>query len=435
MKKTPLEDWIITKAGIDGNRKALEEYQLKQIKNTIEYARENSSFYKSKLINISTDKIRRIGDLHKVPFTMPEDIAGDPFKFLSIAYKNIKRIVSLNTSGTTGEGKRIFFSQEDLNSTIDFFEYGMKSLIKKDDRILVLLPGNSFGSIGDLLKKALKDCTKLCIVEGILKDIPRVIKIIEEEDINCIVGIPIQILYLSRMEREIFKNRIEKVLLSTDYVPKVLVNEIERKCNCKVFDHYGMTEMAYGGGVQCEALEGYHMREVDLYFEIVNPTTGEIMPEGEYGEVVFTTLNRKAMPLIRYRTGDISAFIKKPCPCGSFLKSMEPLQGRINNRILLKNSQYLYLRELDEILLYYINILDYKVYIDSHDRLILEIITMDIKRFNKVKDEIINNLQKLLYPKIGHCMDIQFIINDDNGCLEIKNSMVKRQILDHRIGG
>ena len=110
--------------------------------------------------------------------------------------------------------------------------------------------------------------------------------------------------------------------------------------------------MGYGGGVECECLNGYHLRENHLYFEIIDPITGESASDGEYGEVVFTTLNRQAMPLIRYRTGDMARFLSKPCACGTFLRTMEKVRGRIENKVQLHGNE-MCLRDFDEILLQY----------------------------------------------------------------------------------
>jgi phenylacetate-coenzyme A ligase PaaK-like adenylate-forming protein len=93
-----------------------------------------------------------------------------------------------------------------------------------------------------------------------------------------------------------------------------------------------MTEMGLGGAMACEERVGYHPREADLIFEIIDPQTGGPLPEGEVGEVVFTTLTRAAMPLIRYRTGDLSRWIPGNCPCGSVLKRLD----RIADRKLVK---------------------------------------------------------------------------------------------------
>ncbi len=122
---------------------------------------------------------------------------------------------------------------------------------------------------------------------------------------DSLVGLPGQVLALVRHPAAIMlpPGRIRSVLLSADYVPDAVVREIGRVWGCPVFNHYGMTEMGLGGGVDCRALTGYHLREADLYFEIVDPVDGRPLPEGESGEVVFTTLTRRGMPLIRYRTG------------------------------------------------------------------------------------------------------------------------------------
>jgi phenylacetate-CoA ligase len=95
-------------------------------------------------------------------------------------------------------------------------------------------------------------------------------------------------------------------------------------------------------------LNGYHMREADLLFEIIDPVSGEVLPDGCEGEVVFTTLTRQGMPLIRYRTGDISKFMTEPCPCGSVLKRMAPVRDRLLGRVALAGGDFLSMAILDE---------------------------------------------------------------------------------------
>ena len=127
--------------------------------------------------------------------------------------------------------------------------------------------------------------------------------------------------------------------------------EIQAAWGCRVFEHYGMTEMGYGGGVQCAARRGYHLREADLYCEVVDPVTGRPCPPGEPGEVVFTTLTREAMPLIRYRTGDLAAWEEGPCPCGSDLPLLGLVQGRLERGVMLNSGRRLTMPELDETVL------------------------------------------------------------------------------------
>ncbi|AOT71467.1 DVU_1553 family AMP-dependent CoA ligase [Geosporobacter ferrireducens] len=433
MKLTPLESWIVDRTGIqERSRRALEAYQVKKVRETVEYAKKNSLFYRKQLKDIRTEDIRSLKDLQNLPFTFPQDIRQNPYGFLCVPQRAVKRIVTLNTSGTTGEGKRIFFTEKDLDDTIDFFRYGMSCLTDRGDRVLVLLPGNAYGSIGDLLKKTLALSNIGCTVHGVLADPEEAARCIEERNITCIVGIPMQVLYLSRAKSEVFKKRIKKVLLSTDYVPEVLIHELTQEYGCSVFTHYGMTEMGYGGGVECEALNGYHMREGDLYFEIINPDTGEAVENGQYGEVVFTTLTRQAMPLIRYRTGDIAAFSSTTCPCGTFLKTMKKAQGRMDNRVELRENQSLYLRELDEIILDFKAVMDYKAYMDIESILIVGITTKNVEDFQSLKSEIAHRLQDILYRKLGYGMDMELIFNGENKPNQIANSMIKRKIHDYR---
>jgi phenylacetate-CoA ligase len=133
-------------------------------------------------------------------------------------------------------------------------------------------------------------------------------------------------------------------------VPSALVDELKRTWGCAVFGHYGTTEMGLGGGVECEAFSGYHLREADLLFEIVDPASGRALPKGQTGEIVFTTLTRGAMPLVRYRTGDLSRFVPEPCPCGTVLPRLAKVRGKIDDMVALGNGAWLGIADLDEVL-------------------------------------------------------------------------------------
>lgn len=428
MKETPLENWIINKTAIDErDHKLLEDYQLKKIRSTLKYVKKNSRFYSEQLKNINEDNIKSFEDFRNIPFTLPAQIRHNSIDFLCVPQKDIKRIVTLNSSGTSGDEKRIYFTEEDLELTTDFFKVGMSCLTDKSDRVLVLLPGNSYGSIGDLLKKALERSETKCIVHGVMIDPEETIKCIEENNITCIVGIPMQVLYLSRLKNEIFKSKIKKVLLSTDYVPEVLIRELTEQ-GTEVFTHYGMTEMGYGGGVECQVLNGYHMREADLYFEIINPETGEEVQDGEMGEVVFTTLTRQAMPLVRYRTGDMAAFSENACKCGTFLKTMNRVLGRMDNRLIIGENNYLYLRELDELILSYKDILSYKACLKDKNLLNIEITTEN----KALKDKLEQSIKILLEEKSEQKKKVAVTVNPGKMPEKIVNSMVKRKLCDYR---
>lgn len=151
------------------------------------------------------------------------------------------------------------------------------------------------------------------------------------------------------------------MLLSTDHVPSTIVKVIEDTWGCDVYNHYGMTEMGLGGGVDCRARNGYHVREADMLFEIVDPGSGRPVGQGEWGEVVFTALTRNAMPLIRYRTGDMSRLVPEPCPCGTVLNRLAHVDQRALGNIHLPGGGILRQKDFDEALFTIDGLADFKV--------------------------------------------------------------------------
>lgn len=387
MKITSLENWIYRKIGDTD----IEGYQLRKLKENVKYVKNNSRFYSDHLGHIDENNINSFKDFEEVPFTTAEDLKDNSLKFLCVSQQHISRIVSLNTSGTTGKSKRIFFTEEDQELTVDFFKEGMRDIVDSNDRVLILLPGETPGSVGDLLKKALSRIRVQSYIQGPIKDIKEIADIIKLKKVNSIVGIPIQILLLSRKERKAFSDNVEKVLLSTDYVPNVLIDELTSLGKCKVFTHYGMTEMGLGGGVECQCLNGYHLREADLYFEIINPATGRRVKDGEYGEIVFTTLTRKGMPLIRYRTGDVGRFSRKACDCGTVLKTMDRILGRIENRVKIYDDNFLYMRDIDESLIKITELMNYEISVNYYSK---------SKNYNKKEGKVYNYIENNIVKKI-----------------------------------
>lgn len=372
---TPLEEWIREKAcigaGVTGPDfiDTLRDYQLQALNEIIRYARGNSPFYRDRLLSLSTEPLAHLSDINEIPFTSPSDIAGDPYRFLAVRQDDIARIVTLRTSGSTGESKRIFFTEDDLELTIDFFHRGMATLVRPGQRVAILLPGAIPDSVGDLLMRGLKRMNVKSLVYGPVADPVDAAQVIASFNAHCIVGIPTQVLAVaySWPDEATQNSGIENVLLSTDYAPRAIERTLERIWGCTVFDHYGMTETGLGGGVECGVLDGYHLREADLYFEIVDRETGDPCPDGVEGEVVFTTLTRKGMPLIRYRTGDIARILKEPCPCGTTLRRMGRVKGRWDGIIPLDRGLNICLSDMDEALFCLPGLLDYRAVISRDE--------------------------------------------------------------------
>lgn len=437
MYNTKYEQWMKDVISKEANLKLtcedLAVYQLEKIREAINKAK-NSRFYSEKLVNFKSEDIADFNSFKKLPFTTAKDISNNPNDFLAVSPSEIERVVTLNTSGTTEKPKRIFFTSKDLNSTVEFFRYGMLNLVSKGQKVLILMSGGTPSSIGKLLEGALSKAGCESIIYGPVRDPFEVLKCIKEEKVDCIVGIPIQVYYLAKLKNnyEEYKDiTLSSILLSADHISKFMNKIIEDAFKCHVFIHYGMTEMGYGGGVSCRALNGYHMREVDLYTEIVDLITGEDVKEGEYGEIVFTTLRREGMPLIRYRTGDIGRFLPKECDCCDAFKRLDFIKERISERFFLDEESYISINMLDEIILSIENVIDYKVVLSKGKKKILKI------WLKLLKDNIQTDLSDILYAVnkndyFSNLLKDSLIDIEFSGLLEnvdISSGMTKRKII------
>ena len=442
IKTTSLEPWIKHKISGESSgvltRKQIEDYQLSKLQETVEWVTCKSRFY-TRLYSDLGSKISNFEDFLKLPFTTSEDLKDNPLDFLCVSQNNINRIVTLQSSGTTGKPKRLFFTESDQELTIDFFQHGMLTLVRPEDRVLIMLPGEIPGSVGDLLRLGLERAGVTGVAHGLVTNSDATLEKIKRENINVLVGIPTQVLSLARFKDSkgcSISLNMRSVLLSTDYVPRVIVQELEKAWGCKVFNHYGMTEMGLGGGLECEGFCGYHLREADLYIEIIDPASGRPVMDGQLGEIVFTTLTRSAMPLIRYRTGDMSRFIPGPCECRTVLKRLELIKSR--DRVYLTQANYLTMADFDEVLFALDNVLDFEVTLTEgmQDKQIH--LQLDVQLKGPVSWEAKRNVQQAA-EKISVVRDAS-----KNGSLRVffcfvsssevitRKSTVKRQIQDKR---
>ncbi|EGJ48762.1 DVU_1553 family AMP-dependent CoA ligase [Desulfocurvibacter africanus] len=322
--RTPLHSWIAQLVGIGPEALSLEHvraWQLEALRRTLDHAVTNSPFYSERL-RIRGDDLCCLDDLARLPFTAPEDLRRDPLRLLCVSQGEIERVVTMDTSGTTGRPKRLFFTHDDLEHTIDFFAHGMTTMIGSGGRVLLFMSGQRPGSVGDLLARGLRRVGTTCHCHGFVQNLDEAVRAIAAHGSDCLVGIPSQVLAVARHGRLTGMLRpgdVGSVLLSGDPVTPALREAIAQTLGCEVFAHYGLTETGLGGGVECRAQAGAHLREADLYVEIVDPESGQPLPAGQEGEVVLTTLRRRGMPLLRYRTGDLGRLLFEPCPCGTSL--------------------------------------------------------------------------------------------------------------------
>lgn len=327
-------------------REEINAYTIERLKEQLLYVTENSVLYQDLYKEIDIKAMCQLEGsefmkaFRTLPPTTPEMLKERETDFLCVSQSEISRIVTLPTSGSTGKPKRVYFTEEDQQLTVDFFNHGMRLICDPSDVVLILMPANVPGSIGKLLGQGLRDMGAKAIEYGLpvsIKDeAADIIDIMKKEKVTSIVALPTHMIKLAREAESAGITdydspdfvQLRSILLSAEYVPEETVMMLEETFECCIYEHYGMTEMGLGCAVSCGFGNGYHVRESDLFLEIVDSRNGEPMPEGAFGEIVFTTLTRKGMPFIRYRTGDFSRWITEPCMCGSVLKRIDKVGSR-----------------------------------------------------------------------------------------------------------
>lgn len=299
---------------------SLASYQARMLAQAVARAKQLSPFYAEHLSGFSGSE-----PIFKLPTIDGDTIEKQGLRMLSVPLGDISRIRTIRTSGSTGEPKRIYFSEADQERTVDFFARGMRPLVSPGSTCAVMLSNDTPGSIADLLRRGLKKIGVETVIHGGVRDLSAVSAV---NGAQCVVGVPSEIFWLCRHAPQL---RPETVLLSADFIADSVVRAIGEAWGCRVFTHYGLTETCYGLAVQCGELEGQHIRHGDYIVEIIDPDTGAPLPPGREGEIVITGLRNEAMPLIRYRTGDVGSIIEGTCDCGGRLPRLGKVRGRLAN--------------------------------------------------------------------------------------------------------
>ncbi|HSW37926.1 MAG TPA: AMP-binding protein [Acidobacteriota bacterium] len=303
-------------------RVEIDKYRFFQLRRILDYVGEKSSFYRElyRSAGVVPGDIRSLADLARLPLTEPEHIAEQPYRFLCLSLAHVARVYTFVTSGTTGPRKKIFWTDGDIERIIDFMSAGIGAVAGPDDTVEIYLPDGKLYSQADLLRRGVEKIGARPVIAGMDFGVEEHLALLEKFHAAVLFGYTSRIY---RLTRELQARcdpgvmGVKVLFLAGEYVPPAMRRELAEIWNCRLRTHYGLTEMGLGVAVECEAGDGYHFNEADLLVEIVDPATGAPVEAGREGELVFTTLTREAMPLIRYRTRDISRLITQPCSCGA----------------------------------------------------------------------------------------------------------------------
>lgn len=349
----PLDRWTGRRLGERGlvTRAALRDWQLVRLNGMLAHIRRESPFYRA-LAPRLPGALVDLRDIAALPLTTAEDLIRAEPPLATMPQARANRLVTLPTSGTTGLPKRVVFSSQDIDATVDFFHHGMSVVARPGDRVVIGFAADRAGSIGHGLSLALRRLgAKPIIVPGPMAP-EDLAAFIWAEQATVVVGQPVPLLAAARVSAHDGGPplRVRAALVSGDHAAPSLVAALGRLWSCAVYQHWGMTEIGYGGAIDCRCHAGLHIREADLIVEVIDPETGAPVADGTVGEVVVTTLSQDAQPLLRYRTGDLARLESGPCACGSVLKRLVGFSGRLGATVPLPLGGPLSLAALDEAL-------------------------------------------------------------------------------------
>lgn len=318
----------------------LQALQSERLVEQVKHVYENVEFYKNKMdeAGVKPEDIKGIDDLHKLPFIEKDDLRDQyPYGLLGVPLKDCVRIQS--TSGTTGRRVVAFYTQEDIDVWEECCARAIVAAGGTKDDVCHVCYGYGLFTGGPGLNGGSHKvgCLTLPMSSG---NTSRQLQFMEDLGSTILCCTPSYAANLGEAiaERGIKdKLKLKAGIFGAEPWTEEMRANIEEALGIKAYDIYGLTEIS-GPGVsfECEEQAGMHIQEDHFIAEIINPDTGEVLPEGEVGELVFTCITKKAFPLLRYRTRDLCYLTRKPCSCGRTHVRMHKPMGRSDDMMVVK---------------------------------------------------------------------------------------------------
>ena len=311
---------------------------LSKLRHLLATIKDRSPFYAQKYAGIDSLDIQDQADFEKLPFTTKDDLRNAyPLGLAAVPADQIVRIHS--SSGTTGTPVIIPYTAKDVEDwSIMFARCYTMAGITQDDRIHIT-PGYGLwtAGIGFQLGAELMGAMAIPMGPGNTDKQLQMMMDLESTVLGATSSYAL-LLAETIAERGIgSKIKLRKGVIGSERWGEKMRNRIANELGVELHDIYGLTEIYGPGiGINCEAQEAMHVWDDYLYFEIIDPETGEIVPDGKSGELVITTLVKEGAPLIRYRTHDLTRFVVGECPCGASYPRIERLIGRSDDMIKVK---------------------------------------------------------------------------------------------------
>lgn len=323
-------------------RVGLESIQLKRLKHLVARVYKNVGPYRQKMdaAGVKPDDIQSLADITKLPFTVKDDLRDNyPFGLFAKPLDEVVRIHA--SSGTTGKSTVVGYTKKDIETWAGVMARALCCAgASKDDMVHNAYGYGLFtGGLGGHYGIERLGATVIPVSGGNSK---RQIQIMKDFGSTVLLSTPSYALNLADAMDSLGVDpkslSLRVGIFGAEPWSENMREEVERKLNLKATDIYGLSEVM-GPGVAQECLhtdKGMHIFEDHFLPEIIDPDTGEVLPAGEKGELVFTTLTKEAFPIIRYRTKDISRLYYEPCACGRTLVRMEKVTGRTDDMLIIR---------------------------------------------------------------------------------------------------
>lgn len=323
------------------SRRELEKLQLARLQQTVQRVYERVPFYRQKLVGrITPEHIRSLEDIQKLPFTTKKDLRDHyPFGLLAVDLQQTVRLHA--SSGTSGKPTVVAYTKNDIENWADIVARAIA--IAGGERGQVLHNAYGYGLFtGGLGLHYGSERLGMVTVPVSGGNTDRQVMLIEDFQPHVICGTPSYVLNIAERMKELGKDprqtSLKYGIFGAEPWSEEMRKTLEEAFAIKACDIYGLSEVIGPGvAMEChEAQDGLHIADDHFYVEVIDPKTLEPLPDGEEGELVFTSLTKEAFPILRYRTGDIASITKERCKCGRTTTRMSRVKGRVDDMLIIR---------------------------------------------------------------------------------------------------
>ena len=321
-------------------REQLSELQLTRLQNTVKRVYENVAIYRERMdeAGVKPEDIRALDDIRRLPFTMKKDLRDTyPYGMFACKMTDVVRLHA--SSGTTGKQIVVGYTKNDLLAWNNLVARQLTAAgIGSDDFMHVAFGYGLFtGGFGIHGGAELVGATTIPVSTG---NTSRQLTLLQDFGATAICATPSYALYLAEEAEKagIVENlKLKTGIFGAEPWTEEMRRQIEQRLHIKAYDVYGLTEvMGPGVAYECEAQTGMHVSEDNFIIEVIDPDTGDPVPDGTPGEIVYTTLTKEAFPVIRYRTRDIGRVTHEKCSCGRTFARMSKPMGRTDDMLIIR---------------------------------------------------------------------------------------------------